>query len=562
MALSSSLFAGLTGLATHQSRMDVIGDNISNVNTTGFKSGRALFETAFARTRSIGSSPSGELAGVNPQQIGLGVGIASITRNFEQGAIETTGVNTDLAVEGEGFFICRDETGSPVYTRDGSCTLNPELALTSAAGYYLQGFMADQNFQVTPSGTVENIIIPVGQLTIAKQTENADFTGNLNAAGDAATTGSNVLSNAFVDTLGANAAAGTLMTDLRLAGALATPLFAAGDVLTLSGDKGTRELTDAQFSVAATSTFGGAGVDSFAAWVEDVLGINTSAGVPLSPGVSINAAGQLDIQGNGGTANALEQFQTTTSASPTTPFSFTNPVDADGASFSSPFTAYDSLGAHMVVHMTFVMETKGTGTNTWRWFAECDADSDADLVVGTGVVTFGSNGAYVSDDGSTVTIDAAATGAETPIQIAPDFTAMTQLADQSSGVALTFQDGASKGTLWDFEVGEDGTVVGMFSNGQLRNLAQIALATFSNQNGLFSEGGNCFRVGPNSGAPKITMPGQLGSGKVVSSALELSNVDLANEFVNLIITSAGFSANSRVITTSEQMLDELLSITR
>jgi len=562
MALSSSLFSGLTGLATHQSRMDVIGDNISNVNTTGYKSGRALFETAFARTRGIGSSPSGELAGINPQQIGLGVGIASITRNFEQGAIETTGVNTDLAIEGEGFFILNDETGTPVYTRDGSFTLNPELDLTNAAGYYVQGFMADENFQVVPSGTVERIRIPVGQLTIAKETENADFTGNLNAAGEEATTGSQTLSNIFNDTLGVAAGAGTLLTALRDPADLVTPLFAVGDVLTVSADKGTRTLPEATFTVTAASTFGGAGVDSLATFVEDVLGINTTVGVPLSPGVSINGTGQLDIQGNGGTANGIKQLQIATSASTSSPFTFTTPVQADGASFSSPFTAYDSLGTAQVVSMTFVMETKGTGSNTWRWYAEADADTDQELAVGTGTVTFASNGAYLSDSGNTIRIDSAGTGAETPVMITPNFESLTQLSDQSSGVALTFQDGAGKGTLWDFEIGEDGKVIGMFNNGQLRDLAQIALATFANLHGMFSAGGNTFRMGPNSGAPKITMPGQLGSGKVVSSALELSNVDLANEFVNLIITSAGFSANSRVITTSDQMLEELLNLKR
>ncbi|HUV39155.1 MAG TPA: flagellar hook-basal body complex protein, partial [Planctomycetota bacterium] len=290
--------------------------------------------------------------------------------------------------------------------------------------------------------------------------------------------------------------------------------------------------------------------------------INVTAGVPLTPGVSIDGLGQLSLRGNGGTANDIKQLQIATSASTTSPFSFTKNAEANGASFSSPFTAYDSLGSPLVVNMTFVMETKGTGSNSWRWFAEADADTDADVAVGTGTVTFGSNGAFVSDSGHTVQIDLAATGAETPILITPNFDSLTQLSDQSSGVALTFQDGAAKGTLWDFEVAEDGKVIGMFNNGQLRDLGQIALATFTNLNGLFSAGGNTFRAGPNSGAPKITMPGQLGSGKVVSSALELSNVDLANEFVNLIITSAGFSANSRVITTSDQMLEELLNLKR
>ncbi|HUW58485.1 MAG TPA: flagellar hook protein FlgE [Planctomycetota bacterium] len=558
MALSSSLFAGLTGLAAHQSRMDVIGDNISNVNTTGYKAGRVLFETAFARTMGIGSSPSGELAGVNPQQVGLGVGVASITRDFAQGAIETTGVNTDLAIEGQGFFILSDETGGHVYSRDGSFTVNPELYLTSSAGYFVQGFNADENFQIVPSGTVERIRIPVGQLTIAKETENADFTGNLNGSGDEATRGSHLLGNEFVDTVGVAATGTTLLTDLRLAGALGTQLFAVDDVLTMDCQKSSRDLPEATYTVTATSQFG----THFAPWLEDVLGINTSVGVPLSPGISINGSGQLDIYGNGGESNALNQLQISTSASASTPFTFTKLAEADGESFSSPFTAYDSLGSPLVVHMTFVMETKATTGNTWRWYAEAEDDTDEDLAVGTGTVTFATDGTYVSDSGAYITIDVVDTGAETPVLISPNFVPMTQLSDQQSGVALTFQDGAPQGTLTDFEVGQDGVVIGIFNNGQLRNLAQVAVANFTNRNGMFSAGGNAFRMGPNSGAPMITTPGQLGSGKIVSSALELSNVDLANEFVNLIVTSAGFSANSRVITTSEKMLEELLQIAR
>ena len=559
MALSSSLFAGLTGLAAHQSRMDVIGDNISNVNTTGFKSGRVLFETAFSRTLGIGSSPSGELAGVNPQQVGLGVGLASVTRDFAQGAIETTGVNTDLAIEGQGFFILSDETGGYVYSRDGSFSLNPELYLTNASGYFVQGFSADENFQIMPSGTVERIRIPVGQLTIAKQTETADFTGNLNGSGDVATQGSHVLGNQFVDTLGVAATATTLLTNLRLAGDLVTQLFAVGDVLTMSAQKSTRDLPDASFTAAVTSEYG----THFAAWVEDVLGIDTSAGVPLSPGVSISGNGELDIYGNGGLVNALKQLQITTSASPTTPFSFTELAPANGESFSSPFTAYDSLGSPLVVNMTFVKESQSSTGNTWRFYAESRSDSDADLCVGTGTISFTTDGTFESDSGASIVVDVVGSGAETPVLIDPDFTAMTQLATEGlSGVALTFQDGARQGTLTDFEIGQDGVVIGIFNNGQLRNLAQVSLANFTNCNGLFSAGGNAFRMGPNSGAPMITTPGQLGSGKIVSSALELSNVDLANEFVNLIITSAGFSANSRVIMTSDRMLEELLQIAR
>lgn len=556
MTLSASLFSGLTGLVAHQTRMDVIGDNIANVNTAGFKSGRVLFSTAFSRSLGIGSSPTGQLAGVNPQQIGLGAGVSSITKDFSQGSIETTGVATDLAIEGNGFFILRDETGANVFSRDGSFTLNPELYLTNSRGYFLQGFQADSSFRIIPSGTVSPIKIPVGQLTIAKATENADFTGNLNSSGKVASSGSVHLGTALVDSGGVVADALTLLTDLRASGALGTTLLSVGNTLTLAADKGSRDLPANTFAVAAGSTYG-----ELATWLRGQLGINTTAGVPLSPGVSI-VGGALRIAGNGGAANDIDNLLLTSDGAVNTPVSFARQATADGESFGSPFTAYDYLGTPVVINVTFSLESSSNTGNTWRWYAETADDSDPDLCVGTGTLQFAGDGTFLSDSGDHMSIDRAGTGATTPVLITPNFAAMTQLADVNSSVALTFQDGASQGTLTGFEVNQNGVVVGIFNNGQIRNLAQVAVANFTNTNGLFSAGNNIFKLGPNSGAPMITQPGALGSGMIMSGALELSNVDLAKEFVDLIVTAAGFSANSRVITTSDQMLNELLAIKR
>jgi flagellar hook protein FlgE len=216
----------------------------------------------------------------------------------------------------------------------------------------------------------------------------------------------------------------------------------------------------------------------------------------------------------------------------------------------------------VVVNVTFSMESKATAGNTWRWYAETSSDATGKLSVGTGTILFADNGTFGSDSGNSISINQAGIGAQTPLLISPDFASLTQLMDNQSGVALTYQDGSSQGTLTDMQVGQDGIVVGIFNNGQLRNLAQIALANFANTNGLFNSGNNIYKLGPDSGAPMISTPGQLGSGKIVSSSLEQSNVDLATEFVDLIVTSAGFSANSRVITTSDEMLKELLQISR
>jgi flagellar hook protein FlgE len=139
---------------------------------------------------------------------------------------------------------------------------------------------------------------------------------------------------------------------------------------------------------------------------------------------------------------------------------------------------------------------------------------------------------------------------------------MTSLTSRNSELVMTQQDGNAIGTLNDFSVGTDGIITGSFSNGQTRTLGQVAVANFTNAQGLTDEGGNMFTVGTNSGEPVIAPPLTLGSGGVRAGALEQSNVDMSEEFINMIIASTGFSAASRVITTSDQLITELLNSSR
>ena len=142
------------------------------------------------------------------------------------------------------------------------------------------------------------------------------------------------------------------------------------------------------------------------------------------------------------------------------------------------------------------------------------------------------------------------------------FNNINALSGTSSQLAVTAQDGSSKGILNNFTINDDGTIVGFFDNGVRRNLGQLALATFRNNQGLMDIGNNNYVPSSNSGVPVIAAPGQFSAGKIVASALELSNVDLSQEFVNLISASSGFSASSRVISTSNQLLQELLAAAR
>jgi flagellar hook protein FlgE len=276
------------------------------------------------------------------------------------------------------------------------------------------------------------------------------------------------------------------------------------------------------------------------------------------------------VKGNMGEQNALAIPPSAfADVSGNTPFTFVDGIDSAGIesnpageSVATSFVAYDSLGSPVTVNLTAVLESKADTGNVWRFFAESADDTDPDLVLGTGTLTFDNEGLLIDSQNTTITLDRSNTGAATPVSINLDFSQMTSLASRSSDMVLTRQDGNAMGTLSDFSIGMDGTITGSFTNGQTRTLGQVALATFSNPQGLIDEGSNLFAVGTNSGAPQIGSPLSSGAGALRGGALELSNVDLSKEFINMIIASTGFSAASRVISASDQLITELLNASR
>jgi flagellar hook protein FlgE len=216
----------------------------------------------------------------------------------------------------------------------------------------------------------------------------------------------------------------------------------------------------------------------------------------------------------------------------------------------------------VAVDITAVLEQKADSGNVWRFYATSGDDSDPDLALGTGTLTFNSQGQLTASTGTTLSIDRANTGAGSPLLIGLDFAKLTSLTSRDSSLISTHQDGSQRGTLDTFSIGTDGTVVGSFSNGQTRTLGQVAVAKFANNRGLVDKGGNMFVPGGDSGDPLIAAAMELGSGAIRSGTLEQSNVDLSEEFVNMIISSTGFSASSRVITTSDRLITELLNSSR
>jgi len=572
MGLSTSLFTALTGLDSSGTYLDVIGNNIANVNTAAFKKSRITFEAQFARTLANGSAPSAELGGTNPLQVGLGTRVSAIRRDYANGPIEPTGVNTDMAIDGPGFFIVED-AGTQRYTRKGDFTIDSDFNLVSTTGARVQGFGIDDDFNVV-EGVLTDMFIPIGVQTVAQATEEVRFAGNLNAGGDIATQGSiNELDPLFSDP-GATtpAAAGDALTSIYDASG-GTPLFATGDVITFTGaTKGGATVGDATFEVGPANTTGsdafGTTLQELMDFIEDSLGIDNTLG---PAGISIDGSGVISITGNLGTVNDIviepgDLIVNQGSPTPSTPFDFTQTQAADGESTRTTFVAFNSLGDPISIDLSMVLTNSDNTGTQWTYFANSVDDTDADRLLGSGTLDFDVNGQIASTAPVTLTIDLADTGADTPQDVTLTFAdpqgTLTALVDTNSEFSAITQDGAAIGTLEDFSVEADGTISGIFSNGLIRTLGRMPLATFANEEGLQEVGGSLFQQTPGSGAAIVVSAAGGAAGKVVGRSLEGSNVELANEFVNLINASTGFSANSRVISTADRLIQELLAATR
>lgn len=573
MALTSALFTGLSGLDVNQTRLNVVGNNIANVNTVAFKSSRALFTSQFYVTDAGGAAPSANFGGTNPSQRGLGASVSAIEKDFTSGSIEPTGKPTDMALQGPGFFVVQGSDQR--FTRDGSFVLNSSNDLVDSAGDFVQGYGIDANHNIIP-GKLQNVNIPLGAASAAQATQNVTLTGNLDASGTVAQ-GASILNSQLLTTVGGAAAptGATLLTNVADNTASGTPLFAVGQTFTLAGNRGSRDLTPETFKVTAASTLndlttffnGGMGIDT-------TVPANPSSPTPgatLETDAVIPTAARFVIAGNTGKANALKLGASSFVSGTSAPFQFqdgTNAAgfksDPTGESIHTTAIGYDSLGSPVSVDVTAVFESANATGTTWRFYAD-SGDNHAPgggQIVGNGTLNFDTSGKLLTSTGTNISVDRTGTGAATPFTFKLDFSGVTALSSNTSDLTMSKQDGSPLGSLSSFSIGNDGIISGAFSNGLTRTLGQIAVATFNNPNGLDDKGGNQYAAGANSGSPIISAPLTLGAGSIHSGALELSNVDLSKEFVNLIIASTGFSAASRVISTSNQLLTDLLNSAR
>lgn len=463
-----SLYSGVAGLQNHQVRMDVVGNNISNVNTTGFKKGRVNFQDLLYQQMSGAARPTEEVGGVNPKEVGLGMMIASIDTIHTQGSLQTTGVGTDLAIQGQGFFVLKNGEKS-FYTRAGAFSLDRDGTLVNPAnGMRVQGWMARDvggTTRIDTARDVEDLIIPVGSKDPAKATSSVNFACNLDKRTPEIP--ENAGPGAILD--------GTWSTDFKIYDNFGQEHTLRVDFTRVPGQNN-------QWQAQVT-------VDP-----EGQTPTNTAVG--LAPGTTA--------------AGGPNTFTVTFSNLGT----LAGVTDANGN--QSP--------AEGDVNVRVAFDVRGSTPG-----------ADGNLIRQEFNINLGRVGSVVNT--------------------------ITQFAEKSSTKAF-MQDGYPMGYLENFKIDQSGVITGVYSNGTNRLIGQVAMASFTNPGGLEKAGENTYVVSNNSGLANISPSGIAGKGKLIAGALEMSNVDLAEQFTDMIVTQRGFQANSKTIQTSDQMLQELLTLKR
>jgi flagellar hook protein FlgE len=287
--------------------------------------------------------------------------------------------------------------------------------------------------------------------------------------------------------------------------------------------------------------------------------------------VSVDATGKIAILGNVGSVNELGFLKftdvTNTTSSPNN-LEFQTKQVASGDSSQRNFTIYDSLGAPHQIRTSMALESQDSNGSVWRYYVEGEDTTEAfsanegNRALSTGTVTFDVNGQTTLKQPVEIKMNLQAQGKFSNLTFSIDFSKMTQFSSSGGSEIIVAQDGLAEGVLERYSIGADGVLTGVFSNGLTESLAQIALASFGNNNGLVSQGGNLFSRGPSSGASEVGAAATGKRGSLLSKNLESSNVELTTEFTNLIATQRAYQANARTITTSDSILQELVSLVR
>lgn len=498
----------LSGLTAEATALSAIANNLANQNTTGYKDTSVLFSNLFYQN--LGTTGGGD-----PIQIGSGTQVSEMPSNFTQGSVTATGVATDVAIQGNGFFVVQSD-GITSYTRAGDFSVDKDNFLVTSEGQQVLGYPA-ANGVVNTGGGVGPLQLGAGTISPPTQTGNVSITTNLNSGDQLGTSYSTPVT--IYDSLGA---AHTLTYTFTNVGpstwgySLSIP---PGDLTSVGGGP-------APTGVLATGTltFNGNGV---------LIGTGGGAGIPAYNGAN---KGNGTVTGEGASAATVAQTITMTATS-ATQFSVVGSVSGAlgtatvGTPFESPQIDF----------------TINAGATAW-------AAGDI-ITVPTTALTIGNVKAIpitgFTDGATNQTFNWNVLNGNTPV--------ITQVAAADS-TSSTQQDGSSSGSLTNFTIGSDGTITGAFTNGKTAALGQLALASFADQQGLENAGTTDFTQTLASGQAVVGIAGTSGRGTLSGGSLELSNVDIATEFANLIVAQRAFEADAKAVTTFDQITQDTINL--
>ncbi len=550
--MSNALMAAVSGLQGHQKMLDVAGNNLANVNTYGFKSSRVTFAELLAETIQEATQPAEQVGGTNPQQIGSGVTVGSIDRDMSQGTMVYTGQPLDMAIEGAGYFVLNDGK-KDVFTRVGNFAVDSEYYLVDpGTGYRVQRLGIEGVAEGFQDPSSDDIRIPYDVALPARPTETISFSGNLSADASNPTTNAMTSGTQYTDS-GAVASRETLLADLDQASGIST-----GETISITGKNPDGSDVSATFTIGTDGDTLGDLIDAISAAFTGATARLTNGEIRLVDEQGGYSQTDIYLRYNG--AGSFEF-----------PAYFRHLTAGGEETKSANVEIYDTQGIGHVVSVAFVRTDQ---PDTWDmvvtnvtgnvWF---DGPDDRRIRG----ITFNADGSFAGVGGATpddqtvrmrfggasatqsiITVDMGTIG---------QFDGLSQFGGPST-VAASGQDGYEAGYLSSLSVSRDGILVGMFTNGVRRNIAALKIATFQNPAGLQAIGQSYYTTSGNSGDPMPTRALTGGAGAVNGGALERSNVDTAEEFVNLIQAQNGFQANARTITVTNDMLRELSNLIR
>lgn len=552
-----SLYSGISGLRVHQTQMDVIGNNIANVNTVAFKASRVTFQEILNQTIKNASGPSqvGGRGGTNPQQIGLGVSVGSIDVLHTSTGVQRTDRATDLAIDGEGFFMVSD--GENVYyTRAGNFDIDVNGDLVYPGGLKVLGW----NTLVTDPTTGQQYVDttgtpgPINLLNLsmpAKATDTIKFEGNLDAG---LAVGETVqYSFAVFDSLGNEHKLNIVFTK-RAPNVWSWKIVPApsseADVYTVSQG----------ISVTKGSPITIGGANRPILYEHDIksLSVETSSGVKRYEFTVVNDVNEFNLR-----SASLGQGQAIILADGT------NSIQVAFGDDISAGTVKVEYNNFPLSHVSPMVDVDPTKVPQRAPGYDLNNDGTLDIPAGEahGVLIFGGDGKLVQslmNNDITLVMNSSVSGANDILlkkeNIKFDQIKFTQYANSTTVNATA--NGYTSGILNSISIDSEGRVIGYYTNGQSREDAVLAIATFTNPAGLNKVGNNLYQHSTNSGYPLYGRAGVGGRGTIIAGALEMSNVDLAKEFTDMIVAQRGFQANSRIITVADEMLQELVNLKR